>query len=78
MNSPLETSIMTITRRLTGCFDGKSEQILRAHLLQASASMLRQLCDDTAVIEINGVAPVWGCRPIVKDFEGLVKWMSEF
>ena len=37
---------------------------------QASVSMLRQLCDDTSdtvLIENNGVAPEWGCKPYLSD-----------
>ena len=40
--------------------------ILRVSLHQASASTLRQLCDDTSDtvwIENNGVALEWGCSP---------------
>ena len=42
-----------------------SEGGLRDHLHQASASMLRQLCNDTCnsvLIENNGVVPEWGCN----------------
>ena len=38
---------------------------VRARLHQASASILRQLCDDardTVLIENNVVAPDWGCN----------------
>ena len=43
---------------------------LRARLHQASASMLRQLSDDTCdsvLIENNGVAPEWGCNLFSSD-----------
>ena len=39
------------------------------HRASASASMSRQLCDDASdnvLIENNGVAPVWGCSPILE------------
>ena len=38
----------------------------RVRLHQASASMLRQLCDDacdSVLIEINGITPEWVCNP---------------
>ena len=44
--------------------------ILRAHLHQASASMLRQLRDDacdSVLIENNGVTPDWGCNLFSSD-----------
>ena len=43
---------------------------VRARLHQASASMLRQLCDDacdSVRIENNGVAPEWGSNPFSRD-----------
>ena len=42
-----------------------------ACLHQASASMLQQCCDDTTdtvLIESNGVAPDWSCKPFWSDF----------
>ena len=45
-------------------------KFLGAPLHQASASTLRQLCDDasnTALIENNGVAPDLGCNPFLGD-----------
>ena len=43
---------------------------VRARLHQASASMLRQRCDDacdSVLIENNGVAPEWGCNLFSSD-----------
>ena len=43
---------------------------LRAHLHQASASTLRQFCDDTrdsVLFENNEIAPEWGCNPFLSD-----------
>ena len=44
--------------------------MVRAHLHQASASTLRQLCDDdssTVLIENNRVAPKWVCNLFSSD-----------
>ena len=47
-----------------------SSSFLRAHLQQASASMLPQLCNDacdSVLIENNVVPPEWGCDPLSSD-----------
>ena len=49
---------------------GSHTSIVRAHLHQASAPTLRQLCDDacdSVLIENNGVAPEWVCNPFSSD-----------
>ena len=51
---------------------GTQTQMLSVHkvLHQASASTLRQLCDDASdsvLIENNGVTQNWSCNPILND-----------
>ena len=48
-------------------FRHETKGSFRAHLHQASASTLRQLCDeasDSVLIENNGVVLEWGLQPI--------------
>ena len=55
---------------LSSTQDGLVFRSLRAHLHQASASTLRQLCNeacDSVLIENNRVAPEWGCNPFSSD-----------
>ena len=44
--------------------------VIRVRLQQASASTLRQLCNDasdTILIENNGVTPEWSCNSFSSD-----------
>ena len=53
---------------------------LRARLHQASASTLRQLCNDacnSVLIENNGVAPEWGCNLFSSDSTDLMRTESQ-
>ena len=65
----VRTGMTSYFVRMYDVFKCRCATFLRAHLHQASASALRQLCEacDSVLIENNGVTPEWVCNLFSSD-----------